>query len=369
MTSRHPWPTPAGTAQEGSTPVRLRGGDVRWSVELGHRLASNIVADAEGRWFARSEGIVVAGDALTVLWRRAANVLRPSILHDGSLVLPCADAGLAVVQPGSGAEVWSVPGYCWAASPTDSDGLAVLVSVKPDWSLLVVESGGAQRWSRSTGIPVAAPLVGDDGTVVSVSKYRLEAFDRDGRALWNASPAGFETPPDQGRFTTQAVALDDARVLVGVDSSWLGYLIVNPAARTAVRWPPGGDRATPASPLAVRRSPQPLGVVTWLQTKMLVMAVDGLERRIEQLRNPPYAYAVDPSGAIAVAYTLDADYHDRYLWYDEGRALRGQSGVALFDPDGQCRWIWDAPGPLGGFAISAEGEILVTSEGRLWAIG
>ena len=208
MTSRHPWPTPAGTAQEGSTPVRLRGGDVRWSVELGHRLASDIVADAEGRWFARSEGIVVAGDALTVLWRRAANVLRPSILHDGSLVLPCADAGLAVVQPGSGAEVWSVPGYCWSASPTDSDGLAVLVSVKPDWSLLVVESGGAPRWSRSTGIPVAAPLVGDDGTVVSVSKYRLEAFDRDGRVLWNASPAGFETPPDQGRFTTQAVALD-----------------------------------------------------------------------------------------------------------------------------------------------------------------
>jgi hypothetical protein len=102
---------------------------------------------------------------------------------------------------------------------------------------------------------------------------------------------------------------------------------------------------------------------------MLVMGVEGLERRVEQLRNPPYAYAVDPSGAIAVAYTLDADYHDRYLWYDEGRALRGQSGVALFDPDGQRRWVWDAPGPLGGFAISADGEILVTSEGRLWAIG
>jgi hypothetical protein len=367
--ARHPWSTPAGSAQDGSTCAPLRGGSVRWSVELGFRMASDVIADRDGRWFARADGLVVARPAGAELWRRSMPVLRLSLLDDGLVVLSCGESGLVVVEPATGADAWSVPGYYWAASAMDGGALAAVVQ-RPDWSLAVVESGGVERWTRATGMPVAAPLIRDDGTIVSVSRDRLEAFDQRGAPLWTAGTAGFDGAAAQGRFTTQAVSIDTSRILVGLDAhSWLGYLMVDPVARTGSRWPPPGDRATPAPPLAVRRFLPPFAVVTWLQTRLLVSALDETDRRAEDLPTPPYAFAVDQTGAIAVAYTLDAEYHDRYMWHDEGRALRGRSGVALFDPRAGRRWVWDAPGPIGGFAVSADGDILVTSEGRLWAIG
>ena len=370
MAPLHPWPTAAGIAQDGTTSVELRGGgSVRWSAEVGQRLATEIVTDAHERWFARSEGGIVAGVRDSVLWRRAATVLAPSLLSDGLLALPAPDPGLAVVTPAEGVEVWSIHGYYWATTPRAGGGVAAIRQVQADWSLVILEAGGFVRWSRPVGMPVAAPLVLVDDTVVSVSRERIEAFDTRGQPLWSVSPDGFAGPIGKGRFTTQAVPIDGERILVGVDGhDWLGYVIVDPVARTTARWPQEGDRATPAAPLAVRRNPV-LALVTWLQHTMLVNSFDGSERGATQLPAEPYAYAVDPPGRIAVAYTLDTEYHDRYLWHDHGRALRGLSGVALFEPDGRHRWTWNAPGPLGAFAVSAAGEILVTSEGRLWAIG
>jgi hypothetical protein len=123
-------------------------------------------------------------------------------------------------------------------------------------------------------------------------------------------------------------------------------------------------------PVAVRRLPsRPLALVTRHMATVCDTALDGSAVRHMPLPTPPIGYAVDPTGAIAVAYTHSVAYHDRYLWHDEGKALRGCCGVALFDADGTRRWTWDAPGPIGGFAISADGEVLVTSEGELWALG
>lgn len=368
MTRRPSWPTSSGAALDRNTPVELAGGEVRWSVELGHRLATDVVADGERRWFARCPGEVVAGDARGVAWRRPAAVLAPAILDDG-LVALSSDTELVAAQPATGDPAWSVPGHCTHATPRVGGGAAAVFWNGPQASLVSIDEGARVRWSRRVDAPVAAPLVLPGDTVVYVALDRISAFDGTGRALWDASPGGFDAVPATGRFTTQAVELAGGQILVGVThDSFLGYAIVEPAAGTLRRWPADADRATPASPFGVRRHPAPLALLTWLQATMLVIPVDDSERRREPLPTPPVAFAIDPAGRIAVSYTLDAGELDRYAWHDPEHALRGRSGVALFDTGGARRWTWDAPGPLGGFAVGAAGEVLVTSEGRLWAL-
>jgi hypothetical protein len=365
----HPWPAPAGVANDGNTPVALAGGPhVRWSVDLGKRLAADIVADRHGWWFARGAGFVMGGDR-TGRWRRVGQAFQPCLLEAGLLALPRPDTTMVAVQPQDGTEVWSTPGRHVYATPTGGEGLVSCEIRGRDWFLVAIDSGGAVRWSRPTPEPVAAPLVLPAGNFVHVTRRAIEAFDLAGKLLWTASPVGFDKPaPDKHEFTRAAVTLASDRLAVGTDGyEWRGYLILDPQLRSAVPWPSQGWTAPDAEPLAVRRFPSPEALVTRLQATMLVTAVDGSEQRSEPFRTTPYAYAIDPQGRIAVAYTHTAEYHDRYKGGDPDR-LPGRCGVALFEADGRRLWTWDAPGPLGGFAVSAAGEILVTSEGRLWAI-
>jgi hypothetical protein len=369
MPARQPWPAPTGAANDGNTPVTFAGGSAtRWTVELGERLAECIVADAEGRWFAMGPGFVIAGDRAE-RWRYQGRAFRPCLLDDGLLVLPRCENGLVTVRPENGAEAWTAPGEHVYVAPVGGGGLITCESRDSDWFLVGFDPGGAIRRSRLAGAPVGPPLALPEGAVVSASRRTIEAFDRRGEVLWAASPDGFDAPPHrQHEFTTAAVGLESGRLAVGTDAyEWRGYLILDPARRSAAPWPPHGWIAPDAEPLAVRPFPPPEALVTRLQATMLVTAVDGEERREHALPTRPYAYAVDPRGRIAVGYTHTAQYHDRYKGGDPDR-LPGRCGVALFEADGRRLWTWDAPGPLGGFAVSAAGEILVTSEGRLWAI-
>ena len=62
MMRRQPWPISSGTAQSGTTEVALDGrGAVAWSVPIPTRMASELVADADGRWFLRTPDLIAAG--------------------------------------------------------------------------------------------------------------------------------------------------------------------------------------------------------------------------------------------------------------------------------------------------------------------
>jgi hypothetical protein len=202
----------------------------------------------------------------------------------------------------------------------------------------------------------------------------LIAFGASGEPLWRAAATGFGARPvnDEGVLSTQPFVLDGGRIAVGARTGeWRGYLLVEPAAKSAIPWRlPNGAMVADGLPVAVRRAPpRPLAIVSHDMFRVMVTALDASEVHDFPLPATPSGFAVDPTGALAVAYSVDHNRREENAWFDQPRVLNGRSGITVFGPDGQPRWTWDAPGPLGGFAVSAAREILVTSEGRLWAIG
>ena len=387
MTPRHLWPASSGVAQNGTTPIALEGqGVVSWSLPIPVRMASQLVADVEGRWFLRTPDLVVAGNRQAVLWQRDAGAEEPCLLDDGSLVVPFRGELLAL-DPATGTARWSVSGQHVHAAPLPDGGCGAVRVNQRESTLVVLDGAGVTRWEARVAGSVAPPIGRSDGSIVLASEPWIEAFDASGTRRWRVSVEGFDlSPGERQRFTTQPLDLDGERLIVGADGySWLGFLIIDPARRSTRPWPPDNrPKVAPRPPIALRRAPAPLALVAPLQAMLRLIAIDGvrddvvdeafdappstIELWTEPLRRPPYACAVDPQGRIAVAYTDSTDLHDPYLWGNGAEEMRGRSGVALLDPDGRRRWTWDAPGPLGGFAVGAAGEILVSSEGRLWAL-
>jgi hypothetical protein len=378
MMRRQPWPISSGTAQSGTTEVALDGrGAVAWSVPIPTRMASELVADADGRWFLRTPDLIAAGDRRAILWQWEGPAQEPCLLDDGSLVVPLRDE-IAALDPATGEARWSIAGQHVHAAPLLTGGVSVIRVRNHDSTLVVLDGDGMTRWEADVAGSVAPPVGRADGSVMLASERWVEAFDAGGAPRWRASVGGFDVPPDENRaFTTQPIDLDGQRVIVGADAyDWLGFLMLDPASRSASRWP-ADSRLTvaPQSPLALRRHPSPLALAVPFHATLRLIGLDGaagsssaIEIWTETLQRPPYACAIDPQGHVAVAYTESPELHDPYLWGDGAKEMRGRSGVALLEPDGRRRWTWDAPGPLGGFAIGAGGEILVTSEGRLWAL-
>jgi hypothetical protein len=388
MTPRHQDPARSGIRQNGTTPVALDGqGIVSWSLPIPVRIASQLAADVAGRWFLRTPELVAAGNHGGLLWQREAAAEEPCLLDDGSLVVPFREELLAL-DPANGTRRWSVSGQHVHAAQLPGGGCSAVRVNQRESTLVVLDRAGLTRWEAKVAGSVAPPIGRSDGSIVLASDAWLEAFDADGARRWRASVAGFDVPPGESQmFTTQPLDLDGERVIVGVDGySWLGFLIVDPARRRITPWPPdGGPKIAPRAPFALRRDPRPLALVAPLQAMLRLIALDDaagdalddpaastsastVELWTEHLRRPAYACAVDPQGRVAVAYTDSTDLHDPYLWANGAEEMRGRCGVALLEADGRRRWTWDAPGPLGGFAIGAAGEILVSSEGRLWAL-
>jgi hypothetical protein len=377
MTQSHPWPMSTGIAQHGTTHVGLGGrGTVTWSLPIPVRMAPQLVADVEGRWFLRTPDLVAAGNRDAILWQRDASAEEPCLLDDGGLVVPFRDE-LVALDPATGATRWSVAGQHVHAASLSGGGCGAVRVRDRESTLIVLDRAGATQWEAKVAGSVAPPIGRCDGSVVLASEPWVEVFEADGARRWRASVDGFDVAPiETHRFTTQPLDLGGERLVVGADGyDWLGFLVLDASRRTATPWPPGGHPpVAPSPPVALRGCPTP-ALVAPFQAMLRLIALDDqtesqttVELWTESLRRPPYACAVDPWGRVAVAYTDSVELHDPYLWGGGAEQMRGRCGVALLEPDGRRRWTWDAPGPLAGFAVGAAGEILVTSEGRLWAL-
>jgi hypothetical protein len=377
----HPWGTPRGADNAGTTPIEIgASGTVRWSVPLPARLAHSIVASADGGWVAVGNDVsdravrtfLCAGDRSAVIWTRDEPCVALALVDGASsLAVARGRAGLAVLALANGDVVWARELPCSTVTVLPGAEFAVVEQHGGASRLVRLDSAGHPRWSVPAATPLG-PVLARDDLSIATSKDELVAVDAGGDVIWRASPAGFGAAATPGHvFTIAPVALD-RYLLVGTDAhAWRGFLLVDPDARTLEPWRlPNGVLPLDQAPVAVRRLPgHPLAVISRHMATLCDTALDGSVIHHLALRTPPVGIAVDPTGSVAVAYSDDVGYHDRYLWHDEGRALRGRSGVALIGVDGQLRWRWDAPGPVGGFAVSAEGAVLVSSEGRLWGIG
>jgi len=239
MTQRHPWPASSGAAQNGTTPIALEGqGIVSWSLPIPVRLASQLVADVEGRWFLRTPDLVVAGDRRGVLWQRDAAAEEPCLLDDGSLVVPFREELLAL-DAATGAARWSVSGQHVHAAQLPGGGCGAVRVHQRESTLVVIDGDGATRWEATVAGSVAPPIGLSDGSVVLASEPWIEAFDAAGMKRWRAGVGGFDQASGDGQmFTTQPLDLDGERLIVGADGySWLGFLILD-FAIWAQHWVP-----------------------------------------------------------------------------------------------------------------------------------
>lgn len=371
-----PWPGPLGAENAGRTPVVLAlGGQVRWSIELPVRTLWYLLAAADNRWAAGGQNLIAGGDQQGVTWQRHEPCSPPALQENGGspgVAVARGAHGMALLNLDDGSERWAREGF-HAVVAAAGAAIASIAIGEHERSLVLLEPNGALRWSHPVDHPIGTPLAWEN-TIVFASAHEVTAFSLGGKELWRASPLGFGVPAanKEDVLSTHPFALDERRIAIGARTGeWRGYLIVDPSEQSADPWRlPNGAMVADELPVAVRRiPPKPLAIISHQLFRVGITALDGTEVGDWPLPAAPSAFAVDPTGAVAVAYSLDATRHDKYLWHDEGRAVHGRSGITIFEPDGRPRWTWDAPGPLGGFAVNAAGEILVTSEGRLWAIG
>ena len=170
---------------------------------------------------------------------------------------------IAALDPATGEARWSIAGQHVHAAPLLTGGVSVIRVRNHDSTLVVLDGDGMTRWEADVAGSVAPPVGRADGSVMLASERWVEAFDADGTPRWRTSVGGFDVPPDENRaFTTQPIDLDGQRVIVGADAyDWLGFLMLDPASRSASRWP-ADSRLTvaPQSPLALRRHPSPLAL-------------------------------------------------------------------------------------------------------------
>jgi hypothetical protein len=376
----HSWRTPLGAASAGATDVTISDrGAVRWAIDVPFRSGRSILASRDGRWVVANDGRIVVGDSLTIRWQLETRCWPPALADDGTLILPRSSC-LSAHQLDDGDECWRVEGPHGCLGDTLQGGdRPALRYDQSQWVLTVIAGDGGPRWEAAVDEPIGPPVpLGD--LVVLPSRSVVTAFVPGGDVAWRASVGGFDRAAarPEHHFTSHAFRIDDHRLGVGADSfdtdgfDRPGMMIIDAQARTAVPWrAPNGVVISTMSPYAVSRhhATGGLALVVRHQATMDVIALDGSTAWDAKFCTPPVAFATDPGGRVAVAYTHNQDYHDAYAWHDEGKALRGRCGVAVFDADGHALWSWDAPGPIGGLAVAADGAILITSQGKLWALG
>jgi hypothetical protein len=88
-------------------------------------------------------------------------------------------------------------------------------------------------------------------------------------------------------------------------------------------------------------------------------------------RSPACSIIADAEGKVFVACSPTLERWERYR-HDPvpEQHMRSRSFVRCPGPDGEVRYTWQAPMPYRSrLAMGAAGEVLVTAEGGLWAIG
>lgn len=351
-------------------------GAVSWSIELPIRQAPNLLAARNQHWVASARSFLAVGDASGVRWRRDRPCYEPALFElDGRVhvALPSHEDGLTAVELDGGAVRWTRAGSYAFLAVVAGQRLAAVDYSQDARALVLLDPDGALRWSKpADGAAAGLPLAFGD-LVVYAARQEVKAFTVDGELAWQASPDGFQQPAASAKhhFTTSPFALDARRVAVGAEAQgWSSFVVLDPEAQQARPMIlPNGSMVTDTLPFALRQvHGLPLAIAIAPLWNLQLIALDGSSFFQVEFSSRPYAFAFDATGAIAIAHTYDTDYYDRNKWHDGGRRLLGRCRVAVLEPDGRQRWSWEAPGPLAGFAVSSTGEILVTSEGRLWAI-
>jgi hypothetical protein len=267
----------------------------------------------------------------------------PTVLRDGSVVVPLTDASVTRVSR-QGVVLWNQSALCTSGG-TGSKPTGV--NVDPDGNLLVGCAGGSAkllnptgslRWSASiTGGVFQQPTVGNPGVLLVAGKTQLVRLGRqDGAVLWSrplsAEPSG---PAVLVKDRVYVATRDQKLRAFGVDGAVLWQASL------------GGQ---PSGPLAV----SPYGVA--------LVPTDGGKLVAVRLDSGQVAYSANVAtaslgqvivGSDGIAYLSSVD--------KRVRAVAPGSGVVL--------WTYELADVPNGISLSDSGHVLVSAGQRVVAIG
>jgi len=197
------------------TIVDLESGDVRWTKELGTRIAGAVTLDS-GRALVTTLGgqqepsEIVALDAETgdELWRASAedasNLVTAPVVVDGRMLTLDAIGGVLAFDAEDGRFLWRtevinpshqpfvLPGLVGAPAPVSADGEVFAVDVTGRVYAFDAETGAA-LWDHALNDPsqFSPPLLTDDHILVSTDSGTLYAIDRgSGHLVWRVDGGG-----------------------------------------------------------------------------------------------------------------------------------------------------------------------------------
>jgi len=389
------WPTALGNSwnsRVSSSTATARGKSL-WSVPLPGRAAGGITVTADGQVFVTSGNHLTAVKDGRIKWSVQIRALgSPVALTQGRLITN-EIGSLTIRDQATGTCIASFPaGGLGTPAITSEEHIVYIHCSKTDNPrLLRIDMSGEVVWSRQLSQrSTYPPLLVMDLIVVGDGSY-CRAYDRDGVLRWIANRNGFQLPGSTRHSdlaTAQDGSADEVRtpvirfgsklILVGFRwSAGSGFFVFDLGEHNVrplrTHLPMRGPVAAPQIPsersrlVAVGRLKQDNH--GYFQPTVVTVDRHGDILWTYQTSVEMHAIAADAAGKIFIAgspsVTRWEQYHSAPLYNQKEECF-----VHGFNHDGEQLFTWYAPGPISApLAIGANGELLVVSEGRLWAIG
>ncbi len=389
-----PWVTRLGNAWNSSVSLvnaTAQGVPLR-SVSLPERAAQGISVAEDGRIFVAGENNLTAIGSDAVEWSvETRPFATPVVLTDGRLIT-WEKSNLAIRDQATGKPMGALPAGGWTTPAITHDGHVVYRRYLGNKvHLQKVGLSGELVWSRPlTRRSIDPPLALPELIVIGDGSY-CRAFNQQGVLQWRVNRNGFrlENGSTESKAAIMAEGADEEVrtpiVWLGHDLllaglSWsrgYGFYIFDIGAYT-VR--PLGVHLPLGEPLAVphlQSTGSCLVTVAWpeedeygsLRSGVIMVDLQGNVLWTHRTAIKPHAIVADVMAKVFLACSPSFGRWEKYRHWPQ-YDLEKECFLRCLGPDGQELFTWYAPGPISEpLAIGLGGELLLVSEGQLWAIG